>query len=94
VFEAVGDPRKTLVVFAGGSHSMFTDRAGTGGATLNPQVKNATKELALAFFRATFDDHVAELSHWGERWRPIVAQVAGSALSGRAAVPAASGSAL
>jgi predicted dienelactone hydrolase len=94
VFEAVGDPRKTLVVFAGGSHSMFTDRAGTGGTTLNPQVKNATKELALAFFRATFDDHAADLSQWGERWRPIVAHVAGTALSGRAAVPAASGSAL
>lgn len=89
VFEAVGDPRKTLVVFAGGSHSMFTDRAGTGGATLNPQVKNATRELALAFFRATFDDDAADLSKWGERWRPIVSHVAGTALSGRIAVPAA-----
>ena len=94
VFEAVGDPRKTLVVFAGGSHSMFTDRAGTGGATLNPQVKNATKELALAFFRATFDEGAADLSNWGERWRPIVSHAAGTALSSRAAVRAASGSAL
>lgn len=94
VFEAVGDPRKTLVVFAGGSHSMFTDRAGTGGATLNPQVKNATKELALAFFRATFDEDAADLSNWGERWRPIVSHAAGTALSSRAAVSAAPGSAL
>jgi hypothetical protein len=39
-------PAKTLAVFEGGSHSMFTDRAGTGGATLNPQVKAATQELS------------------------------------------------
>jgi dienelactone hydrolase len=94
VFEAVGDPRKTLVVFAGGSHSMFTDRAGTGGTTLNPQVKNATKELALAFFRATFDDDAADLSNWGERWRPIVSHAAGTALSGRTGVPVSHGSTL
>ena len=94
VFEAVGDPRKTLVVFTGGSHSMFTDRAGTGGTTLNPQVKEATKELALAFFRATFDDDAADLSNWGERWRPIVSHAAGIALSSRVVLPAARGSAL
>ena len=28
VFEAVGGPRKTLAVFQGGSHSIFTDRSG------------------------------------------------------------------
>lgn len=89
MFEAVGDPRKTLVVFDGGSHSMFTDRAGTGGTTLNPQVKDATKELALAFFRSAFDDDATELSSWGERWRPIVSRAAGAALRGFAASPAA-----
>ena len=30
---------------------MFTDRAGTGGAVLNPQVKAATQELSLAFLQ-------------------------------------------
>ena len=47
--------RKALAVFEGGSHSMFTDRAGTGGAQLNPQVKAATKALSLAFLRNVFD---------------------------------------
>ena len=35
VFEAIGSTRKTLAVFAGGSHSIFTDRSGTGGVQLN-----------------------------------------------------------
>ena len=37
VFEAVGSPVKALAVFEGGSHSIFTNRAGTGGAT--PQTR-------------------------------------------------------
>ena len=36
VFDATGSPRKTLAVFSGGSHSIFTDRAGTGGAAAEP----------------------------------------------------------
>jgi hypothetical protein len=51
VFDATGGPRKALAVFDGGSHSMFTDRAGTGGAQLNAQVKAATQALSLAFLR-------------------------------------------
>ena len=39
----------TVAVFQGGSHSIFTDRPGTGGAQLNPQVKAATRELARQF---------------------------------------------
>ncbi|MBK6862241.1 MAG: acetylhydrolase [Ideonella sp.] len=54
VFDATGGPRKALAVFDGGSHSMFTDRAGTGGAQLNAQVKAATPALALAFLRQVF----------------------------------------
>jgi hypothetical protein len=49
VFDATGSARKTLAVFSGGSHSIFTDRAGTGGLQLNQQVKAATRELSLAF---------------------------------------------
>ena len=51
VFDATGSPRKALAVFAGGSHSMFTDRSGTGGVALNPQVKEATRALSLAFLK-------------------------------------------
>lgn len=54
VFEAMGSVHKTLAVFEGGSHSMFTDRQGTGGALLNPQVKAATQALSLAFLRQVF----------------------------------------
>ena len=52
IFNATGSERavpKVLAVFKDGSHSIFTDRAGTGGLTLNPKVKIATRQLALAF---------------------------------------------
>jgi len=74
VFDAVADPRKTLVVYEGGSHSMFTDRAGTGGITLNPLVKTATKELALAFFSRTFDGNGDAMARWGDTWKAILAK--------------------
>jgi len=74
VFDAVADPRKTLVVYEGGSHSMFTDRAGTGGISLNPLVKTATKELALAFFSRTFDGDAQAMARWGESWKAILAK--------------------
>jgi predicted dienelactone hydrolase len=78
VYDAVADPRKALVVFQGGSHSIFTDRAGTGGFSLNPQVKAATSELALAFLQRTFEGDATGLQRWGRAWRPIVARVAGA----------------
>jgi predicted dienelactone hydrolase len=74
VFEAIGSERKTLAVFQGGSHSVFTDRAVTGGATLNPRVKQATKELALAFLNDVFDG-VGGLGDWSARHQDIVARV-------------------
>ena len=74
VFDAIGGPRKLLAVFNGGSHSMFTDRAGTGGALLNPQVKAATRELSLAFLREELLGDGSELGGWGERHRDIVAR--------------------
>ena len=40
VFDAFGGERKALAVFAGGSHSVFTDRLGTGGGvSLNQRIK-------------------------------------------------------
>jgi predicted dienelactone hydrolase len=75
VFEAIGSRDKTLAVFAGGSHSIFTDRAGTGGVQLNPQVKAATRELSLVFIRRVFGGAAEALDRWSERYRPIVARM-------------------
>ncbi|MBT9491094.1 MAG: acetylhydrolase [Paucibacter sp.] len=74
VFDATGSATKSLVVFEGGSHSMFTDRAGTGGVALNPRVKTATKEVALAFLSQVFDGHNEALQQWGERHQAIINQ--------------------
>lgn len=73
VYEAVGTSRKALAVFQGGSHSIFTDRALTGGVTLNPQVKQATAEGALAFLDLTFRGDPSPLASWSETWRPLLA---------------------
>jgi pimeloyl-ACP methyl ester carboxylesterase len=75
VFEATGSTRKTLAVFAGGSHSIFTDRAATGGAQLNAQVKAATRELTLAFVTQLFSGAGDAIERWSERYRPIVARI-------------------
>jgi pimeloyl-ACP methyl ester carboxylesterase len=56
VFNAIGSHDKVLAVFKGGSHSMFTDRGNTGGAALNPLVKQATSELTRAFLLQQFVD--------------------------------------
>jgi hypothetical protein len=74
VFDAVGGPRKTLAVFAGGSHSMFTDRSGTGGTELNVLVKVATKELALAFMRNVFGASDEPLRRWPTQHSAIVSR--------------------
>ncbi len=74
VFDAMGDPRKTLVVFEGGSHSIFTDRAGTGGVELNPKVKAATQALSLAFLRQTLGGEATALSEWRPQFADLVAK--------------------
>lgn len=74
VFNAMGDPRKTLVVFTGGSHSIFTDRAGTGGVDLNPRVKAATQALSLAFLRQTLGDETGALAQWQPQFADLVAR--------------------
>lgn len=74
VFDAIGGTRKWLAVYAGGSHNMFTDRAGSGGAILNPQVKAATQALASAFLRGVFDGDDSELRRWPERHTEILAR--------------------
>jgi len=74
VFDATGSARKTLAVFSGGSHSMFTDRPGTGGVQLNPQVKEATRELSLAFLNSVFKGDEAALAAWPGQFAGILAR--------------------
>lgn len=74
VYDATGGTRKWLAVFEGGSHSMFTDRAGTGGVALNPQVKMATRALALAFLRSTWEGDNAALLDWPLQHAAILAR--------------------
>jgi dienelactone hydrolase len=62
IYSATGSPSKSLVVFRDGSHSMFTDRLNTGGEVLNPRVKQATRELTLAFFDQWLKGREASLS--------------------------------
>jgi predicted dienelactone hydrolase len=78
VYEAIGGPRKLLAVFAGGSHSIFTDRVAPGGPALNAQVKAATRELTAAFLRSTLagDDETA-LRDWPRRHAEVLARVEG-----------------
>jgi len=79
VFAAIGSARKTLAVFTGGSHSMFTDRAGTGGPQLNAQVKTATRELTTAFLRSVHDGDDSGLQAWPLRHSAIVSRFVGPA---------------
>lgn len=79
VFEATGSARKWLAVYAGGSHSMFTDRQGTGGATLNPRVKLATQGLVLAFLRDVFDGDQAALAAWPQQHAELLARFTAAA---------------
>jgi hypothetical protein len=79
VFDAIGSSRKTLALFTGGSHSMFTDRGGTGGVALNPQVKTATRELGLAFMNSVFGREAVALESWPKRFAAILARFSAAA---------------
>ncbi|MBK6472846.1 MAG: acetylhydrolase [Betaproteobacteria bacterium] len=74
VFDAIGGTRKWLAVYEGGSHSMFTDRRGSGGALLNPRVKAATQALVLAFLRGVFDGDDSGLARWGREHAALLAR--------------------
>jgi predicted dienelactone hydrolase len=65
---------KVLAVFTGGSHSIFTDRMGTGGAALNPKVKVATRQLAVAFLNALHAKDLLALEKWSGQHADIVAR--------------------
>jgi len=74
VFDAAGSRVKTLAVFEGGSHSIFTDRAASGGVLLNPLVKSATQDLALAFLRSVFDAEDDGMRQWPGKYGALVAR--------------------
>lgn len=77
IYDSMGEANgagKTLVVFAGGSHSIFTDRGATGGVALNPLVKDATCELSLAFIQRVFDGDESALLTWPHRFASLVAR--------------------
>jgi dienelactone hydrolase len=75
VYEAANSqPGKMLAVFKEGSHSMFTDRLGTGGEALNPQVKKATRELMLAFLQKQLQGDSQLLAKWPAQHAPLVAR--------------------
>ena len=74
IFDAVGSARKMLAVFLGGSHSIFTDRAGTGGMLLNAQVKNATCELTTAFMYSALGHGEHGLQTWPNRHASILSR--------------------
>jgi predicted dienelactone hydrolase len=76
IYESISGARKMLAVFEGGSHSIFTDRAGTGGVALNPQVKAATAELSLAFLGSIFDGDDRAINAWPQRHAAILARFA------------------
>ncbi|RJG14452.1 hypothetical protein D3872_17710 [Massilia cavernae] len=74
VFDATGSARKWLAVYQGGSHSMFTDRAGVGGAALNARVKMATQALSVAFIGAALGDHAYGPHDWARVNASILAR--------------------
>ena len=74
VFDATGGTAKMLAVFEGGSHSVFTDRGGTGGVALNPQIKAATQALSMAFLGSVFDGDAGALRSWAQRFGGLLAR--------------------
>ena len=81
VFDATGSARKWLAVYTGGSHSVFTDRGGTGGVTFNPLVKEATGALAVAFVSATLGGDGHDLSDWPQRHAAMLARFSAVGIS-------------
>ncbi len=74
LYRAIGGPRKWLAMFEGGSHSIFTDRPTAGGAALNPQVKEATRALTVAFLRAVFDGDDIAIKSWPQQFAPLLSR--------------------
>ena len=74
VFDAMGGSSKALAVFEGGSHNIFSDRQGSGGAALNAKVKAATQTLAMAFLQSVFQSDDRALLRWPEQNKDLLSQ--------------------
>lgn len=74
IFDLIGSERKSLVVYEGGSHSVFTDRNFTGGVQRNRELKRATRELALAFVREVVDADSQAISAWRDHHQRLLAR--------------------
>ena len=74
IFDNMGSHHKILAVFEGGSHSIFTDRSGTGGLLLNPKVKDATSKLTSAFLHSILNGDHDDLRHWPIKHRAILSR--------------------
>ena len=81
IFDKVKSSQKVLVVFEGGSHSMFTDRYLTGGLLLNPKVKQATRDITTAFLQLLHHGDKGELQQSVNKHAPIVSRVAATGAS-------------
>ena len=71
---------KILAVFKDGSHSIFTDRMGTVGAALNPKVKVATRQLAVAFLNWLQAKDPSSLDLWSGQNAGLLARFEKTAL--------------
>lgn len=69
----VDKPQKALVVFKDGSHSIFTDRKGTGGVKYNPVVKVATRNLVLAFLEDLQNGREQAMPRWQQENQALLA---------------------
>ncbi len=91
LFAATGSALKELVVFRDGSHSMFTDRLGTGGSEHNVAVKLATRELVVAFLDGLWRERGDALPGWQQRHAALLSPLQARALPRLASTSAARG---
>ncbi|MBQ0937323.1 alpha/beta hydrolase family protein [Ideonella paludis] len=68
LYQHMGGARKGLLVFKGGSHSIFTDRSAPGGFSHNAQVKAATTEISHLWLAAALQGQAPSTSAL-EAWR-------------------------
>ncbi|MDZ7813579.1 MAG: hypothetical protein U5L74_10840 [Ideonella sp.] len=75
LYQHMGGPHKGLLVFKGGSHSIFTDRSAPGGFGHNAQVKEATTEISHLWLAAALRGQApsaADLHIWRSQYAAAV----------------------
>jgi len=79
IYNAMGGEPKQLIVYNGGSHSVFTDRGRICGRS--QQIKTSTKLLIHAYLRQVFDSDASQMTQWSERWIGQLARASGPFIS-------------